>query len=132
MHHVERVGAAFGGGARAEGDRALVAVPALENLVLFIALAASGDLGTGAIDAALQGGVDCDCERAGRIFGMELCARCEGDFITHYIPRRRRTGNNECFVECLVQSVRTVMFGQPGLPRCVMEGLWRQYDKFGS
>ena len=37
--HFERVGTALGGGVRAEGDRALVAVPALENLVLFVALA---------------------------------------------------------------------------------------------
>jgi hypothetical protein len=36
-----------------------VAVPVLEDFVLLIALAASDDLGTGAIDAALQSGAYC-------------------------------------------------------------------------
>jgi hypothetical protein len=42
--HLERIGATLPCGARAEGDGAAVAVPALEDLVLLVALASSGDL----------------------------------------------------------------------------------------
>lgn len=57
--YLERIGAALACTARAEGDGAMVAVPALEDFVLLIALASPGDSGTGAIDAALQGGACC-------------------------------------------------------------------------
>jgi hypothetical protein len=54
----ERVGAALPRGARAEEYGAAVAVPALEDFELFVALACPDNVDTRALEAALESGAD--------------------------------------------------------------------------
>ena len=56
--HFERIRASLPCSSRDERDAAVMAVPALENFVLLVALACAGDIGARAVDATIKVSAD--------------------------------------------------------------------------